>query len=88
MDAGKIKETKMLETIHAHFFQKTVDGGVVLLKTYKSPWLGMADKELDNAKMLPLNGRFFTPIGKDGEAGLYYPFFNYSHLTSGLKANK
>lgn len=88
MDAGKIKETKMLETIHAHFFQKTVDGGVVLLKVYKSPWPGMADKELDNAKMLPLNGRFFTPIGKDGEAGLYYPFFQLESLDQWIETQQ
>ena len=86
MDAGKIKETKLLETIHAHFFQKTVDGGVVLLKSYKSPWPGLADIELDNAKMLPLNGRFFTPIGKDGESGLYYPFFQLQSLDQWIES--
>ena len=88
MDLDKTKGVKLLETIHAHFFQKTVDGGVVLLKSYKSPWPGMADIELDNAKMLPLNGRFFTPIGKDGESGLYYPFFQLQSLDQWIESQQ
>ena len=88
MDAENIKETKIMETIHAHFFQKRLNGGLVLLKVYKSPWPGMADKELDNAKMLSLNERFYTPIGKNEEDGLYYPFFQMQPLDQWIETQQ
>jgi class 3 adenylate cyclase/predicted ATPase len=88
MNPDKVKETEMLETIHAHFIQKELDGKIVLLKTYKSIWNGMADKELDNAKMVPINHGFFTPIGKAQDQSLYYPFFQLQTLDQWIDSHQ